>query len=102
MDRWKIPVRKLAHYVLFAVGGVLLYFILTCFEIQYRGRIAIFLGLLLACVDELHQIYSLNRGPGILDVAIDTSGVISGVILAFVTIQIFEKIHTRFEKEKIK
>ena len=49
---------------------------------------AIFLGMLLACLDEFHQFYSLNRGPGLKDVLLDTMGVITGVMLAFGGIQI--------------
>lgn len=104
MDRWKIPVRKLAHYLLFAVGGLVIYWILECFLSKYKIRIAIFLGLLLACADEFHQRYSLNRGPGFFDVGIDTLGVISGVIVAFVTVKILnklekgEKIYDKFQK----
>ncbi len=72
MERWKIPVRKFAHYLLFASGGLVIYLILECFCIKHRLIIAIFLGLLFACADEFHQLYSLNRGPGFLDVVIDT------------------------------
>ena len=72
MERWKIPVRKFAHYLLFASGGLVIYFTLEFFCIKHRGIMAIFLGLLFACVDEFHQLYSLNRGPGFLDVVIDT------------------------------
>ena len=80
VDKWELSVRKLAHYLLFAVGGMILYLILNCFKITHKTVMAIFFGMLLACLDEFHQLYSLNRGPGLLDVGLDSLGVISGVI----------------------
>lgn len=100
MERWKIPVRKLAHYLLFALGGFIIYFMLECFSVKHRLIMAIFLGLLFACADEFHQLYSLNRGPGFLDVAIDTFGVITGVILAFINVKFGKKIYHKWEKRK--
>ncbi len=92
--------RKLAHYLLFAVGGLVIYWILACFLSKHKTIIAIFLGLLLACADEFHQRYSLNRGPGIFDVGIDTLGIISGVMLAFVIGQLAKKIESKWKKGK--
>lgn len=78
----------------------MIYWILECFLSKHKMIIAIFLGLLLACADEFHQRYSLNRGPGIFDVGIDTLGIISGVILAFVTVQFGKKMESKLKKGK--
>lgn len=66
--------------------------------------IAIFFGMLFACFDELHQLYSFNRGPGLFDVGLDTLGVISGVIFAVLCTKIInqfkkgKKIYDKFQK----
>lgn len=84
IDKWEIPVRKLAHYGLFLCGGFLIY-ILIAYGIgikRNRELISVFLGMLLACTDEFHQVYTANRSPKMLDVGIDTFGVITGVMIA--------------------
>lgn len=84
IDKWEVPVRKMAHYGLFLCGGFIIYLLIIYgFRIKRNAQlIAIFFGMLLACSDEFHQLYSANRTPKMLDVGIDTAGVITGVIIA--------------------
>lgn len=86
-----MSVRKFAHYVLFAIGGLIIYVILQYFHVKHKILIAIFLGMLLACTDEIHQFYSDNRGPRLFDVVLDSLGVISGVLFAYVCIKIMNQ-----------
>lgn len=96
VDKWEMSVRKFAHYGLFAIGGVIIYGMLHHVQIKHNILIAIFLGLLLACIDEIHQFFSANRGPRLFDVGLDSLGVVSGVLLAhFCT-----KIMNQFKKGK--
>lgn len=84
--------RKLAHYVLFALGGFVIYWGLElCFDTKHKVLISIFCGMLMACIDEFHQLYSSNRGPRISDVALDTLGVVSGVLAAKIIVEIIKK-----------
>ena len=69
-----------------------------CFDIKYKMQLSIFCGMIMACIDELHQLYSLNRGPKIADVVLDTFGVISGVFVASFIIRIFKKLANRISK----
>ena len=57
-----------------------------------------FFGMLLACLDEFHQLYSQSRGPKLLDVGIDTLGVISGVLFASLCVNIIKKIYNKFKR----
>ena len=41
----------------------------------------LFLGMAAACVDETIQIFVPDRGPSVRDVALDSSGVLAGMIL---------------------
>lgn len=93
IDKWEVPIRKLAHYVLFLCGGFLIYILINIgFGIKNNASlISIFLGLLLACTDEFHQIYSANRTPRLFDICIDTSGIITGVMSAMFLIVIVKK-----------
>lgn len=95
-------VRKLAHYALFASGGFVIYLILDItINSKHTFLISIFVGMLLACIDEYHQLYSLNRGPQLFDVGIDSLGIISGVIFAVICVKIIkkgEKIYDKFKR----
>ena len=84
IDKWEIPVRKLAHFILFFCGGIIIFLFLK-YGIEYKKNLivlSVLLGLLIACSDEFHQLYSLNRTPKLFDVGIDTIGVTTGVICA--------------------
>lgn len=86
--------------MLFASGGFVIYLILECFDIKHKMIIAIFLGMLMACADEFHQLYSSNRGPKLFDVCIDTMGVITGVIIATISCMIIKKIYNKLENRR--
>ncbi len=87
-----MSVRKMAHYLLFALGGGIVFCVLNCFCIKHKMLIAIFLGMLLACADEFHQFYSSNRGPQMTDVVLDSFGVVSGVLLTAFCIKGIEQL----------
>lgn len=85
----RIPLRKLAHFTEYAVlGGLLLWYLGM---IGKRKRMAICLGAIVACVDETIQIFVPGRGPGIRDVCIDCSGVMTGMILTFLGYTYFHR-----------
>lgn len=71
-----------------------------CFDTKYKILIAVLGGMILACFDEFHQLYSLNRGPGLWDVGIDTVGVVSGVFMAHFCAIILKKMNNKFKKGK--
>ena len=78
-------VRKLAHFSEYALLGFSL--MLHIRQIQKRTRVALpwlwswGIGTLYAASDEFHQGFVAGRGPSIVDVMIDSSGVIAGVLL---------------------
>ena len=69
--------RKLAHFSEFACLGFLLSWL--AYLKEERGfhifALALLGGLLAACIDESIQMLTPERGPGLMDVWIDTSGV---------------------------
>ena len=75
--------RKIAHFTEFAFLGGLLF---PLFVKQQEGKgTAFFLsfacGLLTAITDELLQHFSPGRSPQVLDVCIDTAGVLTGICI---------------------
>ena len=76
-------VRKLAHFSIYLVGGVLIYNYINTFDLKTNKKfiISIMIGVLYAASDELHQYFVPYRNARILDVCIDSLGIITGVIL---------------------
>lgn len=76
-------VRKLAHFSIYAVGGILIYNYINTFNIENKKKIiiSISIGVIYAIFDELHQYFIAGRSARILDVCIDSLGVITGTIL---------------------
>ena len=75
--------RKLAHFTEFACLGFLLSWLIRMVRPQsweYYG-LPLMGGCLVACVDEIIQNFVPGRGPGLLDVGIDTLGVCLGIVL---------------------
>lgn len=74
-------VRKLAHFTEFGMLGFSLLLHLRVGR-RKRGMAAAWvLGTLYAVSDELHQMFEAGRGPQLRDVAIDSAGVLAGVLV---------------------
>ena len=69
--------RKMAHFTEFACLGMCLTWRMGM--LQKHPGFALILGATAACVDETIQRFVPDRGPSILDVGIDTCGVIVGM-----------------------
>lgn len=87
--------RKLAHFTEFACLGVLLRWLHAM--LQKTLGTSLLCGIAAACIDEMIQCFVPQRGPGILDVAIDTAGVAAGAII--LSVIIFQK--QRRNKENV-
>jgi len=71
--------RKIAHFTEFSALGFLLSW---RFGMLGRGKLPAFVcGAAAACMDETIQMFVPERGPGILDVLLDCSGVLTGMVL---------------------
>lgn len=73
IDNYTVVVRKGAHFVMYFILGVLCFIYFKDFTKHYIIY-SILLCFLYAVSDEIHQMFSINRGPGVIDVLIDTLG----------------------------
>lgn len=75
--------RKLAHFTEFCCLGMCLSWLIRMLRTKKWEHYALPLlgGFLTACADETIQCFVPERGPGILDVGIDTLGVAFGIFL---------------------
>lgn len=79
-------IRKLAHFTLYTIIGILLMYLMLTYNIKNKNRIftSLGIGLIYAISDEIHQSFIPNRTPMVGDVVIDFSGVITGILIVFV------------------
>lgn len=75
--------RKLAHFTEFACLGLCLHWLVAMLRKRpwHQPVLPLLSGFLAACVDETIQCFVPGRGPGMKDVAIDTLGVLTGILL---------------------
>lgn len=72
-------IRKLAHFAEFTVLGLLLGWLAVLLERKWW--LPLIAGIAVACADEMIQMIVPGRGPGLLDVGIDSCGVLMGMLL---------------------
>lgn len=78
-------IRKLAHFSIYALGGILIYNYINTYDLNAKRKIIISLliGVIYAIFDEFHQYFVADRSAQIFDVCIDSSGAIIGVIFIY-------------------
>jgi len=76
LGTWDLVLRKIAHFCEYAVLGLLLV------RATRSETAAAAAGALYAASDELHQHFVPGRHAAVRDVAIDTAGVLAGLLAA--------------------
>ncbi|MBQ4605712.1 MAG: VanZ family protein [Clostridia bacterium] len=92
--------RKSAHFAVFGILGILLCITISLYPNAIRLQkivLPLSLGILYACIDELHQYFVPGRACQIRDVCIDTAGVLVGVLLV---LWLGRRIRRRREKKQ--
>lgn len=90
-------VRKTAHFSIYAVLGicvvnwVVTYVASMKKALFYSAAVCFFY----ACTDEFHQLFIPGRSGELRDVLIDTCGAVTGILVVFLCMFIFEKIKRR-------
>ena len=89
-------IRKLAHFVLYTLGGMLITTMFINFkEYITKTKIASFLlGATYAITDEIHQLFIPGRSGEIRDVLIDSTGVLLGVFIIYLLMCIKGKLRS--------
>ncbi|MNS83530.1 VanZ like family protein [compost metagenome] len=75
-------IRKMAHYSVYMLGGIILMnYINSAYKTSENKKvlISILIGMCYAAADEFHQLFIEGRSGRIVDIYIDTLGVITGV-----------------------
>ena len=87
-------IRKLAHFTLYTIGGILIINYTDKLDLNQRKKIiyAITIGGLYATSDEIHQYFVPSRAMQIKDICIDTAGVITGTAIYILLKSILNRI----------
>lgn len=95
-------VRKLAHYVLYAIGGILIANCVYQFVINENRLIltSAIIGMLYSISDEMHQLIIPGRSGNIKDVIIDSIGILTGIALFLLAKEIIKMVIVKMEKTK--
>lgn len=75
------PVRKVAHYSIYFILGILIYNFLLTTNLKRKELISILICFLYATLDEFHQLFISGRTGQLKDILIDTSGALTAIIL---------------------
>ncbi len=83
-------IRKLAHYSLYTLGGILILLHINLYKMKINKKIIIswLIGTTYAVTDEIHQLFILGRSGEIRDMYIDSLGVITGIIIILIIFKI--------------
>lgn len=75
IEKYTYPIRKLAHYTLYFILGILSFLVVKDYSINKKLIIySLLICFLYACSDEFHQLFIIGRSASIKDVIIDTFG----------------------------
>lgn len=85
-------VRKLAHFTIYTIAGINLYGFINTYKIKNKSKIigVLLVGIIYAISDEIHQMFSGERTPAVMDVFIDSCGVLFGINMFLITNKIIK------------
>ena len=92
-------IRKLAHFSEYVVGGMLFISLFLTYDWPEKKQIiiSILLGIWYAILDEIHQLFVPDRSGNIIDICIDSLGIIFGVYLIVLISKMYKKQHKKKE-----
>ena len=79
IKKYGLITRKLAHFTIYLVLGVLMLSTLSEYNIKTKILVSITLCFLYALSDEIHQLFIIGRSKEFKDVLIDTAGSFIGI-----------------------
>ena len=97
---WNPIIRKVAHFSIYTLVGIWGMALMSTYNISNKKRfiLSLEMGILYAALDEFHQNFVSARTASIIDVGIDTLGVITGILIVFIIVKIFNKIKKKKDK----
>lgn len=101
IDKWNVIVRSLGHFLEFVpLGFIYLLFLISLFVLKGKSftiiilkylAMVIFLSMLTALGDEIHQLFVKGRTFQWQDILVDTIGSLCGCLIGFIPISFVKK-----------
>lgn len=97
LDKIEHFIRKIAHFSIYTLVGILMMALMSTYDISKRKQIliSIFIGMMYAASDEIHQYFVPERTALFTDVLIDTTGVCLGALIVLIVLQIYIKVRKK-------
>lgn len=97
LDKIEHFIRKLAHFSLYTVVGILTMSLMSTYKLTQMKRLGISLGVgvIYAISDELHQMFIPDRSSSIIDVFIDSCGVFVGILVVVLGLKVIKRVVSR-------
>lgn len=73
-------IRKLAHILEYFILGILVLELVKEYPIKKSVLVSMLICICLSCIDEIHQIFIVGRNGTIVDVLIDTIGILTSIL----------------------
>lgn len=91
ISKWEPLVRKLAHFILYTIGGCATYNLVYAVDSKLNCKriLSWLIGTAYAVSDEIHQLFVPGRSGELMDTLIDSSGVLLGTIVLAFAIKFF-------------
>lgn len=96
LERTESIIRKVAHFSIYTLVGFLLMSLMSTYDFKENKRIiaSLYIGTLYATSDEIHQLFVPGRSGQIVDVILDSMGVLLGILLVLTGIEVYKKVKT--------
>lgn len=91
LEKFVKPVRKMAHFTIYLILGVLVYLYIKETNINKVFIISLLICILYALSDEIHQLFILGRSGRIFDVFVDSLGSLTGIFMIKKVGRLYEK-----------
>lgn len=101
MEELVFKIRKLAHFLEFAMLGVSLRLLFHALRLRLPLMWAWLAGTLYAVSDEVHQMFVAARGPAVTDVMIDSAGVLTMACVTSLILLIRKRIKQKKDPEYV-
>lgn len=97
LHRIESVIRKIAHFSIYTVVGLLLMGLMSTYQLTENNRISLSLiiGVIYASSDEIHQAFIPQRTAAVADVMIDSMGVLLGILCVLLAIKLIQKVKNK-------
>ncbi len=94
-------IRTIAHFAEYALLGLLMYNAVHSFGVKRAPVISTVLSFTYALSDEIHQYFVPDRSFQVIDLTVDSGGIILGTVIMFLFFKLINKISLKNKKENI-